>query len=32
MSNLDHALRELREKRRHALVEIEKLDQIISGI
>src|ERR1039457_5347462 len=32
MSNLDNALRELREKRSHAQVEIEKLDQIISGI
>ena|SRR5450755_2273803 len=32
MSNLDNALRELREKRGHAQVEIEKLDQIISGI
>ena len=32
MSNLDNALRELREKRRHAQVEIEKLDQLISGI
>jgi hypothetical protein len=32
MSNLDNALRELREKRSHAQIEIEKLDQIISGI
>jgi hypothetical protein len=32
MSNLDNALRELREKRRHAQVEIGKLDQLISGI
>jgi hypothetical protein len=32
MSNLDNALRELREKRSHAQLEIEKLDQIISGI
>jgi hypothetical protein len=32
MSNLDNALRELREKRSHAQVEIEKLDQIIFGI
>ncbi|HEY4840328.1 MAG TPA: hypothetical protein VIH78_00060 [Terriglobales bacterium] len=32
MSNLDNALRELREKRSHAQVEIEKLDQLISGI
>ena len=32
MSNLDNALRELREKRGQAQVEIEKLDQIISGI
>jgi hypothetical protein len=32
MSNLDNALRELREKRSHAQVEIEKLDQIIAGI
>ena len=32
MSNLDNALRELRQKRSHAQVEIEKLDQIISGI
>jgi hypothetical protein len=32
MSNLDNALRELREKRRHTQVEIEKLDQLISGI
>jgi hypothetical protein len=32
MSNLDNALRELREKRSHAQVEIDKLDQIISGI
>jgi hypothetical protein len=32
MSNLDNALRELREKRSRAQIEIEKLDQIISGI
>jgi hypothetical protein len=32
MSNLENALRELREKRRHAQIEIDKLDQIISGI
>jgi hypothetical protein len=32
MSNLENALRELREKRIHAQVEIDKLDQIISGI
>jgi hypothetical protein len=32
MSNLDNALRELRAKRSHAQIEIEKLDQIISGI
>jgi len=32
MSNLENALRELREKRSHAQLEIEKLDQIISGI
>jgi hypothetical protein len=32
MSNLDNAVRELREKRSRAQVEIEKLDQIISGI
>jgi hypothetical protein len=32
MSNLDNALRELREKRNHAQIEIDKLDQIISGI
>ena len=32
MSNLDNALRELREKRSQAQVEIDKLDQIISGI
>ena len=32
MSNLDNALRELREKRHHAQVEIDKLDQIIAGI
>jgi hypothetical protein len=32
MSNLDNALKELREKRRQAQVEIDKLDQIISGI
>ena len=32
MSNLDNALRELREKRSHAQVEIDRLDQIISGI
>jgi hypothetical protein len=32
MLNLENALRELREKRSHAQVEIDKLDQIISGI
>jgi len=32
MSNLENALRELREKRSHAQVELDKLDQIISGI
>jgi hypothetical protein len=32
MSNLDNALRELREKRSHAQVEIDKLNQLISGI
>src|ERR1700678_4643334 len=32
MPNLDNALRELREKRRHAQTEIEKLDQLIFGI
>jgi hypothetical protein len=32
MSNLDNALWELREKRSHAQLEIEKLDQIIVGI
>lgn len=32
MSNLENALRELREKRSHAQEEIDKLDQIISGI
>jgi hypothetical protein len=32
MSNLDNALRELREKRSHAQVEIVMLDQLISGI
>jgi hypothetical protein len=32
MSNLDNALRELREKRSQAQIEIDKLDQIISGI
>ena len=32
MSNLENALRELREKRSHAQVEIDKLDQIIAGI
>ncbi len=32
MSNLENALLELREKRRDAQLEIEKLDQIISGI
>lgn len=32
MSNLQNALRELREKRRRAQMEIEKLDQVISGI
>jgi hypothetical protein len=32
MSNLENALKELREKRSKAETEIEKLDQIISGI
>src|SRR5580658_7803111 len=32
MSNLENALRELREKRSQAQMEIDKLDQIISGI
>jgi hypothetical protein len=32
MSNLENALRELREKRSHAQIEIDKLDQIIAGI
>jgi hypothetical protein len=32
MSNLENALRELRVKRSKAQVEIDKLDQIISGI
>jgi len=32
MSNLQNALHELREKRRRAQIEIERLDQIISGI
>jgi hypothetical protein len=32
MSNLDNALRELRQKRSQAQIEIDKLDQIISGI
>jgi hypothetical protein len=32
MSNLENALQELREKRSEARIEIEKLDQIISGI
>jgi hypothetical protein len=32
MSNLQNAVQELREKRRRAQIEIEKLDQIISGI
>jgi vacuolar-type H+-ATPase subunit B/Vma2 len=32
MSNLENALKELREKRSRAQIEIEKLDQIISGI
>ena len=32
MSNLDNALRELRKKRSHAQEEVEKLNQIISGI
>src|ERR1039458_8838752 len=32
MSNLENALRELREKRSQAQIEIDKLDQIISGI
>jgi len=32
MSNLENALKELREKRSKAQIEIEKLDKIISGI
>jgi hypothetical protein len=32
MSNLENALRELREKRSQAQIEIDKLDQIIAGI
>src|SRR6267154_286209 len=32
MSNLENALKELREKRSKAQIEIERLDQIISGI
>jgi hypothetical protein len=32
MSNLENALKELREKRSKTRIEIEKLDQIISGI
>ena len=32
MSNLENALRELREKRSQAQIEIDKLDEIISGI
>jgi hypothetical protein len=32
MSNFENALKELREKRSQAQVEIDKLDQIISGI
>jgi hypothetical protein len=32
MSNLQNALRELREKRHRALMEVEKLNQVISGI
>src|SRR5438270_2930030 len=32
MSNLENALKELREKRSKGQIEIEKLDQIISGI
>jgi hypothetical protein len=32
MSNLENALKELREKRSRAQIEIEKLDQVISGI
>jgi len=32
MSDLDNALRELRKKRSQAQIEIDKLDQIISGI
>ena len=32
MSNLQNTLHELREKRQKAQIEIEKLDQIISGI
>jgi hypothetical protein len=32
MSNLENALKELREKRSQAQIEIEKIDQIIAGI
>ena len=32
MSNLENALRELREKRSQAQIEIDKLDQVIAGI
>jgi len=32
MSNLENALRELREKRNRAQIEVENLNQIISGI
>lgn len=32
MSNLQNALRELREKRHRAQMEVEKLNQVISGI
>jgi hypothetical protein len=32
MSNLENALKELREKRGKAQIEIDKLDQVISGI
>jgi hypothetical protein len=32
MSNLENALKELREKRSKAQIEIDKLDQVISGI
>ena len=32
MSNLENALRELRDKRSQTQIELEKLDQIISGI